>query len=69
MYVAKDLRQAEPRAAAAAQLAEVLRRFPSGPPVGAPPDSVHLCCSCAMQDTAVSVRRVHVLMELVIAVI
>jgi rRNA-processing arch domain len=33
MYVAKDLRQAEPRAAAVAQLAEVLRRFPSGPPV------------------------------------
>lgn len=35
MYVAKDLRQAEPRNAAIAQLTEVLRRFPSGPPVGA----------------------------------
>lgn len=33
MYVAKDLRQPEPRAAAVAQLMEVLRRFPSGPPV------------------------------------
>lgn len=32
MYVAKDLRQPEPRKAAAAHLAEVLRRFPAGPP-------------------------------------
>jgi len=42
MYVAKDLRQPEPRAAAVAQLAEVQRRFPSGPPVSAPPS----LCSC-----------------------
>ena len=33
MYVPKDLRQLEPRAAAVSQLAEVLRRFPNGPPV------------------------------------
>ena len=63
MYVAKDLRQAEPRTAAAAQLAEVLRRFPSGPPVG----GFLATCTCpavapsrTLQPFA---RRVHVLEE------
>jgi hypothetical protein len=53
MYVAKDLRQAEPRAAAVAQLAEVLRRFPTGPPVGVPSNSGQLP---PVQDITTSVQ-------------